>query len=261
MTIRPGLIDEIVRNVLSELRGGSSSGGAPTAVAGTSTYPAESARGAVERPAGLSGSVATGRGDVAAERTAVEPLTLLQTVITEETLLQAGVTGCTIRVPARAVITPSGREYIRRHAIAIADCGVSAGESSAVGCVVIVDGSAAAVAAAESQGWSVQSVPDDVAAAERAASASGTRCLCCCRQPARVACLLNRRPSIRAAVVDCGGDHNELFTVMQPNVVCLRGTDGWTVVTLRRLLKALAHVPSSVPPAWNELSGGPGSCV
>ncbi|MFZ9088816.1 MAG: hypothetical protein ACO3FE_01885 [Planctomycetaceae bacterium] len=228
MSLAPQQIERIVREVLAEIQGQRSLSARASAAAGTSAQHAPSA-----------GS---------------SPLVLTASVISESVLQQAGAAGKSVAIPATAILTPSGRDYIRRNSVAI-QAAAKNSASGHSGVFVIDQDSQAARAAAGSTGWAVEEVSGSADAAAKCRELLQTaRVICTTAVPAVTACLLNRSAASRVAVVTRGENIEELIRVMNPQAVCLT-TAGWSFSELLQLARQLQ--PTNSPPqSWRELSGG-----
>jgi hypothetical protein len=221
------LVDQIVSNVLQEMR----------------------ARG-LARP--------NRTGDDSRPLTEVAPqstLHLNSPVITEEVLQTANAAGRKVAFPISAVITPSGREFIRQHRVTITTAAPDDGQPQA-GMMVINGDVVAAITAAESSHWSVELQQSDHAVAESAQThALQSVVACCCAEPSLVACLINRNADLRAAVLDTQTEIAALISAMQPHVFCFRNS-GWSLLQLRKLLRhATAHAAPRSRPDATVLTG------
>jgi hypothetical protein len=217
MTFTSDFIDEIVRNVMQELR-------IPTSPSSNDSRSLRSTAAVVESQ-----------------------------VITENLLAELNPVDRYIRLQPGAVITPSGRDYIRRHAITVESS--TAGETStteSTGRVWIVGEAVSVASAARSVSWDVAQVTGDFDAANQVAQAGrDVRQVCCSRQPSVIACLLNRNTNRRSAVVTESTCIADLCGAMNPDTVCLSPV-GWSFTGLRRLLSQLATTVQP-PAAWKEL--------
>jgi len=223
-------VEEIVRSVLRELQP------APAAV---SALPAVTAAAAA--------------GVAAGGVTAVHGL-----VISEAVLSAAGVAGGTVSLQRGAVLTPSGRDYLRRHGVRVASQlpGVAARVSG--GLVIQCLRSAVVESAAGAAGWGVETVSSEDAAISRVLQLHGEQPLVCVSSdPAVVVCLLNRRVDVRAAAVSGASDLQRLTERLRPTVVCLDGA-GWSWTQLLRMLRMQSSVVRSAPAGWREVEQGAG---
>lgn len=219
MTYTTEFIDEVVRNVMRELNGSSSDATpAPLAVATSAVA--------------IPGSV-----------------------ITEEILCEHQAAGGIVQLAAGAVITPSGRDYIRRHGITVTKGGADAPASttSTSGQVIAVGRAPSLLTAASTAGWNVTPACGNFDAANQVAQSDASiRSVCCSGQPSVIACLLNRNTTRRVAVIDPSICLTELTQEMNPDTVCLSPT-GWSFADLLKLLRHLNHHESGAPGNWKEL--------
>ena len=175
-------------------------------------------------------------------------------VITEDNLAAAGAAGQKISVPAGAIITPSGHDYIRRHAVTISS-NLPVDRIAATGLVIIVGNCSAAVTAAETAKWSTVSATCEFDAARQAQSKILQPVVCCGGEPSITACLLNRDTKLRSAIVTQKTDIGQLNSVMNPQVICL-DSSGWTVTELLRLFRQMSAIDRTTPANWQEIAGG-----
>ena len=219
MTFSNELIDEVVRNVMRELQL------SPTTAAASST--------------------------VGSSTSSVE---LSQRVITEDVLAEQIAPGATVVVPTDAVLTPSGRDYIRRHRIVISSVPSVAVSGSFGGLVLVVGDMKSMSSAAKSAGWAIDSAAGNFDAANLIAQKDAEqRTVCCSNQPSVIACLVNRNTQRRAAVVTSETCLSGLLNDMNPDTVCL-SVKGWSFIELRRMLKKLSGNGGALPAGWKELA-------
>jgi hypothetical protein len=179
------------------------------------------------------------------------PLHVAARVITGDVLTAARAGGRTITVPAGAVFTPTGRDFIRKHQVRIASAS-SGGQQAATGGFLITIGPlSTCCTAAQAAGWKTEVVGDEHAAAALAATKLQSGVVACCGgEPSIVACLLNRNPATRAAVITRNTNLQTLSAVMSPQVVCLESS-GWSFGELLKLMRLLTA--GSQPRGWREL--------
>ena len=182
------------------------------------------------------------------------PAAITQKVVTEDTLAAASAAGRTISVPAGAVITPSGHDYIRRNQVTIATGSASVRQQKS-GTVIVVGDCSAAVSAAQTAEWASLSAGCEFDAAIQTMRKSNGPVVCCGGEPSIIACLLNRDTSRRTAILTQQTDLRQLQQLMNPDVICL-DSRGWTFAELLRLLRQLTNSDSTAPETWNEISGG-----
>ncbi len=224
-------VDTITASVLRELR----SRGV-TVAAGRSTSPTPTARPSL--------------------RTSSESLTdhvgLKEKVVTEDSLIAANAAGRQISIPAGAIITPSGHDYIRRNGVVITSS--VAGKQSTgteTGTVVIVGDCSAAKSTAGTAGWQIISAGCERDAAAQSRKLLSQPIVCCGGEASITACLLNRNRDIRAAVVGAATDVSRLTAAMQPNVLCLESA--WAFSQLLKLLRGFSGSQTK-PASWKELA-------
>jgi hypothetical protein len=213
------LIDEVVRNVMRELK--------------------------------LSPTPATTSSTVIHAASSVE---LSQRVITEDVLAGQIAPGATVVVPTGAVLTPSGRDYIRRHRIVISSVSSVTANGSSSGLVLVVGDMKSISSAAKSAGWAIDSAAGNFDAANLVAQKTADqRTVCCSDQPSVIACMVNRNTQRRAAVVNSETCLPGLLNDMNPDTVCL-SVKGWSFMELLRMLKKLSGNGGALPAGWKELA-------
>lgn len=181
------------------------------------------------------------------------PISIQSSIITEDVLVSAKVAGKTIAVSASAVVTPSGRDFMRQNSITVSNQ-VLAAQAAINGIAIVSADSVSVQAALKSSGWPVVKATTDFHAATEAARDSNSTMLCSVQQPSAAACLLNRSQLFRAAVVHPSDDLAALTIDMAPNVVCLN-PKGWSIAALMTLLKQLSTKPNQ-PSLWKEIHSG-----
>lgn len=220
MTISAEYIDQIVQNVMREMQ--------------TRVSPIDVAAPVHTKP------VAT-----------PEPVSIVSRVVSENVLLAANAAGRAITLVPGAVITPSGRDYIRRNGVRLAS---NVGQANAVssGGTFISIGDITTSSAAAAAGWKLFTAQTEFSAATLAIEKMATGMVTSFGgEPSVVACLLNRNPAVRAAVVTRTTNLAALTGVMNPQVVCLDST-GWSFAELLRLLRGLS-MSSVIPKQWKEI--------
>jgi hypothetical protein len=230
MTLSAEKIDEIVRNVLRELEARRAAPvTAPVSASGKST----------EKPASAEAS----------------PVVVIRgRVISEAVLAASGAAGKTVSLMRGAILTPSGRDYIRKYSVRLSSL-LPQPEGSVGGLVLIAGKSPTTQSAAQAAGWKVAAVEEGIAAATAARAASaGQRVICVTEDPSIVACLLNRDSAVRAAVVAGQKGLEKLIRTMHPNVVCL-ASEGWSFNDLTRLLRLMTSVKGPAE-SWKEIVPG-----
>ncbi len=218
MTFSSKFIDEIVQNVMRELN-----------------LPQTPAAAAPASPA-----------------SAAPASHLTDRVITEDVLASHAAAGSTVVVAPGAVITPSGRDYIRRHSLLISTA--ASASPSDTGLILTVGDSAGVAAAAKSAGWQIENVcSNHEAARQMKGRGADCRTVCCTAQPSVVACLINRCSDRRVAVLTSDTCVTELLAEMNPDTVCLSAS-GWSFGRLTRLLRQLSSHEVAAPTSWKELA-------
>ena len=244
MALTSDKLEEIVRQVLQELRAGQVArpAAAVAPAAATSSVPVSAAR----------------VGAAPAVLTSADVVAISDRAVTESVLANAGAAGRTVSLVRGAVLTPSARDYIRRHNVRLSTAVTATASVSAAafaGAVVIVGRESTVRMAAAAVGWPVREVADNFSAARAAQELlPGKRVLCVCPSPAIAACVLNRDSAIRAAVLERAVGMERLLEQMQPQAVCLQ-SEGWGYPELSRLL-GLMQRPLQQPAGWSEKQWG-----
>ena len=172
-------------------------------------------------------------------------------VVTEDTLTAVQAAGRVVNIPAGAVITPSGHDYIRRHSVSV-NVSSGASKSGGIGTLLVIGTCASAETAARAAEWKSLDAGCEPDAAWKSRKHLSGPVVCCGGNPSIVACLLNRDNKIRAAVVDARTDLTTLAATMNPQVVCLDSV-GWSFASYLRLFRQLANADMSAPKKWKEL--------
>lgn len=223
MTISAEFIDQIVQNVMREMQ--------------TRVPMFDAAASMVQK-----------------QSTTLETLQIGSRVISENVLITANAAGRAISLSPGAVITPSGRDYIRKNGVRMTS-DVGGKTNSVVSGTVIVIGDSSTSSAASAAGWNTVTATSEFEAAALATEKLSTGLVTTFGgEPSVVACLLNRNPVVRAAVVTRTTNLMTLTTVMNPQIVCLDSM-GWSFAELLRLLRGLT-LTSMVPKHWKEITGG-----
>ena len=241
MNISADLIDQIVRDVMRELNSRSAS--------------------PMVRAASVQAAATFPPSNQSTNKLGTEPIAITHKVVSEDVLAGLGVAGKVITLPATAVLTPSGRDFIRRNQVRLTS--ITSGNTSAAsntGLMIAIGDNSSGQTAADTIGWSVQAAESEIAAAEIAMKvALNRKVVCCGGEPSIVCCVLNRQPELRAAVVTRNTNLTALGRSMNPHVVCLEST-GWSIVDILRLLRSL-NPGRQTPENWKELDvaspGGP----
>lgn len=185
-----------------------------------------------------------------------QTITISSRVLSEKVLATANAAGRAISLQPGTVITPSGRDYIRKNGVRLTSEVSGAGSASLSGTFICIGTNATtSAAAASAAGWKSLTASTEFDAASLASQHLSTGIVACCGgEPSIVACLLNRSPAVRAAVVTRTTNLVKLTTGMNPQVVCLDST-GWSFGELLRFLRGMV-MQTSAPEDWKELAGG-----
>jgi hypothetical protein len=120
------------------------------------------------------------------------------------------------------------------------------------GSFVVVGNNATCQSAASTAGWKTSAVSNEHDAALAASqSLKNGLTVTCGGEPSVVACLLNRNPDVRAAVITKATNLITLTTVMSPQVVCL-DSSGWSFGDILKLLRSLSA--ANRPQGWKEIT-------
>ena len=184
-------------------------------------------------------------------------LELTESVITEDLLIEKAAGKGPIRIDSGAVITPSGRDWLRKHGVAWKRSDRKPKGSRTTAWRLIVATPSDAVGKLNDEltrwGWTV----DCVGSAEEAAvcgvtslSGESTGVVVLTSEPERVACRANRHQHVRAASVAAVADVTRVRQQLGANFVTLcPGERGF--FELRNMLKTLAAGgPPQVPENW-----------
>lgn len=227
MIIDAAYIDQIVQNVMREMK--------PR----------------VTVPAAVSAPVTTSH---AKPVTATEPstaLTIAAKVVSEDILVAARAAGKTIVLQAGAIITPSGKDYIRKNGVTVAGSALNKPATVSTGSFIVVGNNATCQSAASATGWKTLAVSNELDAALAASQTlKNGITVTCGGEPSIVACLLNRNADVRAAVITKATNLLMLTTVMSPQVVCL-DSSGWSFGDILKLLRSLSA--ANRPQGWKEI--------
>ncbi len=227
MTIDAAYIDQIVQNVMREMKS------------------------RVTVPAAVSAPVTTSH---AKPVTATEPstaLTIAAKVVSEDILVAARAAGKTIVLQAGAIITPSGKDYIRKNGVTVAGSALNKPATVSTGSFIVVGNNATCQSAASATGWKTLAVSNELDAALAASQTlKNGITVTCGGEPSIVACLLNRNADVRAAVITKATNLLVLTTVMSPQVVCL-DSSGWSFGDILKLLRSLSA--ANRPQGWKEI--------
>lgn len=171
-------------------------------------------------------------------------------VITEESLAGAGAAGRPVQLQKGAIVTPSGHDFIRRNSVTLAGTVSQAATVIATG-LVISQNCHAAVSAAETANWGVETAGCPRIAARIARQSRNQRIICCVDVPSVTACLLNRQSDTRAAVLESPDSAQRLLDAMNPDVLCLTSTQ-WSFTGLLRLMRQVSQRSLAPPTDWEE---------
>ncbi len=181
---------------------------------------------------------------------ATSALQIAAKVISEDTLIAAQAAGRTISLQPGAIVTPSGRDFIRKNNVRLTSL-VGGKNSAASGTFIVVGSNAGAIPAATTAGWATTAAATEVAAASAALEyMSKGHVTCFGGEPSIVACLLNRNQSVRAAVITKATNLLTLTTVMSPQVLCM-DSSGWSFGDILKLLRSLSA--ANQPKGWREI--------
>ncbi len=253
MSLSAERIEEIVRQVLQELQAGRT---APSASAASPIAHAS-------RPAGTAAIIPAAAAAVAAPGSGDAVLRITDRAVTEAVLQAAGAAGRTVSLVRGAVLTPSGRDFVRRHNVRLSSfvAGMSTAASAVTpvmaipGILIVCGRETTARSAAAALNWTVREAADEFAAVQAAQEVLPERRVVCAGcEPAIAACLLNRNRSVRAAVLDRAHGMEQVLERMQPHAVCLQAS-GWSLLQLTRLLERLQR-PVRQPAGWVEVQTG-----
>ena len=228
MTVDAAYIDQIVQNVMREMKS------------------------RVTVPAVASAPTATSQTKPATTTEAPTALTIAAKVVSEDILVAARVAGRTIVLQAGAIITPSGKDYIRKNGVTVAGSALNKPATVSTGSFSVVGNHATCQSAASTAGWKTSAVSNEHDAALAASqSLKNGITVTCGGEPSVVACLLNRNPDVRAAVITKATNLITLTTVMSPQVVCL-DSSGWSFGDILKLLRSLSA--ANRPQGWKEIT-------
>jgi len=174
-------------------------------------------------------------------------------VVTEECLSAANAAGKTISIPAGAIITPSGHDYIRRHHVVIASRLGSSVTAATSGILIAIGNCSSAISAAATAQWELITAGCEFDAADTSIQQNSKPIVCAGGEPSVTACLLNRNADVRAAVVTQNTDIKLLTSTMNPQVICL-DSSGWSFAAMLRLFRTLNAGDLTTPKAWKEVN-------
>ena len=189
-----------------------------------------------------------------AEHQTAEPptsLTIAAKVVSEDILVAARAAGRTIVLQAGAIVTPSGKDYIRKNGVTVAGSALNKPATVSTGTFIVIGSNSTCQSAASATGWKTAEVGNEHDAAMVAVqSLKNGITVTCGGEPSVVACLLNRNPDVRAAVITTATNLITLTTVMSPQVVCL-DSSGWSFGDILKLLRSLSG--ANRPQGWKEI--------
>lgn len=177
-------------------------------------------------------------------------------VITAEILAERVRQNQTIRIGRRSILTPSARDWLAARKISCTRIsgGHAGSTASSARWHVVVTAVTPAVATLRQSlaGWKTELLGTPKEAAEY-----GVRVLCTgeadgvlglCHAAESVACLANRNPKVRAAVLASPGDLQELVAQLSPNLLVVNPR-GKSFVDLRNLLRSVGGLgkPKDLP--------------
>ena len=187
--------------------------------------------------------------------TKTDTLQIGSRVVSENVLMTANAAGRAISLQPGAVMTPSGREFIRKNNVRMTSPVGGKKSEATTGMYIAVGHNNAIHSAASAAGWKTITASTEFDAANAAVKNMDAGIVACCGgEPSIVACLLNRNSAVRAAVITRATNLVTLITVMSPQVVCL-DSSGWSFGDILRLLRSLA-ASTGKPPHWNEILAG-----
>ncbi len=242
------MIEQIVQSVMRELQARETPGGSSARTENALQPAGSKADTTVSSSSGLSDAQKP-------DPLTAAPVVISGHVISEHVLASANVAGKQIVISPGAVFTPSGRDFVRKNGVRLSSKLAGQSEMAGSGLLVLIGNAPTATAAAASVGWKVETAKTEHEAATIAESHLQKQVVACMGgEPSLVACLLNRNPSVRAAVVTKNTSMAVLGKSMNPHVVCFESA-GWSFAETMRLLKSLRK-SSAAPAGWMELRAG-----
>lgn len=216
MTADNDLIEQIVANVLAELQPAAAKVRAPVEQSLASSQPSSHA------------------------------IELDAAVITADVLEERVRKGQSLRIGNRAILTPSARDWLAQRKIAwTRSSGASTAQAhSAARWQLIITTATPAVGnlRQELAGWKTDLLGTPQEAAEQATRAICTGesdgVLALCRAADVVACLANRNPKVRAAVLRSTADLSDLASQLDPNLLVVNPQQK-SFVELRNIVRAI----------------------
>ncbi|MFO1003823.1 MAG: hypothetical protein U0936_26125 [Planctomycetaceae bacterium] len=146
-------------------------------------------------------------------------LTIAAKVVSEDILVAARASGRTIVLQAGAIITPSGKDYIRKNGVTVAGSALNKPATVSTGSFVVVGNNATCQSAASTAGWKTSAVGNEHDAALAASQTLKRHHRHLRRNYPSWRASLNRNPDVRAAVITKATNLITLTTVMSPQVV------------------------------------------
>jgi len=252
MALSADRVEEIVRQVLRELQSGQNARPAAASAPAVTASRPDSAVQSGPAPAAAAASSVAGDG----------VLRITERAVTEAVLEAAGAAGRTVSLVRGAVLTPSGRDYVRRHQVRLASSVATLPTAAAAttpaatpGVLIVCGRETTARSAATALNWTILEAKDEFAAARAALEVMPRRRVVCAGcEPAIAACVLNRNGTLRAAVLEHATGMERILERMQPHAVCLQSS-GWSLLQLTRLLEKLQQ-PVRQPAGWVEVQAG-----
>ncbi len=227
MNFDAAYIDQIVQNVMREMK-------SRVTVAAVASVP-----------------MATSQTKAVTATEAPTSLTIAAKVVSEDILVAARAAGRTIVLQAGAIVTPSGKDYIRKNDITVAGSALNKPVTVSTGTFIVIGSNSTCQSAASATGWKTSAVSNEHDAALAASqSLKNGITVTCGGEPSVVACLLNRNPDVRAAVITKATNLLTLTTVMSPQVICL-DSSGWSFGDILKLLRSLSA--ANRPQGWKEI--------
>lgn len=187
------------------------------------------------------------------------PIELLAAVLTAEQLAERVRPGQAVRIGARTLLTPTARDWLKTHKVSWSrlspNAVVSGGNWQLLASTVTPAVRTLQDAVRrESPGWKQSLVGSATEAADAAVRAVTTAevhgVLVITSQPEAVACLANRSPKIRAAVVTSADQLRLLAASLGPNVLAANPA-GRSFIDLRNLVRGCAALGRpQAPSGW-----------
>lgn len=235
------LIDQIVVEVLAQLR--QRIGSAPPS---SKTQPSE--------PVSIP------------EKPAKDQIELADAVVTAEVLQQHAKAGGSIRLSPRAIVTPSARDYIKSQGLSIrreeqngqARFTSPQGRGAIIAAHLpgVVQSFLADVKKHSESLWTVEIESGTSQVVERIHSilcrGEFQQALVFVKNPSHVACLVNRNPNCRAALVQNGSDVRRVRAEFGANAICL-DLQQPTFIGLKEVLRSCGQTAGLIQQPGNEV--------